>query len=197
MHPNRAFAMGDVAAMRAFVAARGFAHLFAATPDGPMVAHAPLTVTAAGTLRFHLARGNRLFRHLDGVAVLASVAGPDAYVSPDWYGAADQVPTWNYVAVEAEGVCRRLDETALIDQLDTLSAVHEATLAPKPPWMRDKMSPGRFAAMLPAIACFELMIDTWRGTTKLSQNKPTAQRAGAAAGLRAAGRDEIAALMAG
>jgi transcriptional regulator len=194
MHPSPAFRMADTAAMRAFVAGRGFAHIFCATPDGPMVAHAPVVVEG-DAIRFHLARTNRLARHLDGATALASIAGPDAYISPDWYGTADQVPTWNYVAVEAQGPVRRLDRTELVAQLDALSAAHEATLAPKPLWTREKMTPGRFEAMLPALAGFELRVTAWRGTAKLSQNKSAAERAGMAAGLANVGRVDMLGLL--
>ncbi len=109
--------------------------------------------------------------------------GPDAYISPDWYGTDDQVPTWNYLAVEAEGPLRPLDETELVALLDDLSAAHEARLAPKPPWTRAKMTPGRFEGMLKAIVGYELAIEDLRGTRKLGQNKDEATRRAAAAGL--------------
>ena len=54
--------------------------------------------------------------------------GPDAYVSPDWYGAADQVPTWNYLSVEAEGPVAAMDEAGLVDLLDRLSAQEAGAL---------------------------------------------------------------------
>ena len=195
MHPDPRFRWDDEAALRAFVAARGFAHVFAMTAEGPMVAHAPVVVTEAGALRFHLARSNRICRYLDGLPAIASVAGADAYVSPDWYGSEDQVPTWNYVAVEAEGVARMCDRPVLIDQLDHLSAVHEAALAPKPAWTRDKLSPARFEAMLGALACFEIAVLRWRGTRKFSQNKSAAERDGVARALDAADRADMAALV--
>jgi transcriptional regulator len=194
MHPNSAFAWDDAAAMRAFVARRTFAHIFAATADGPMVAHAPVTVTPGGDLRFHLARGNRLTDRLDGAPAIASVAGPDAYVSPDWYGRPDQVPTWIYVAVEAEGVARRLSTEALVAQLDALSAEHEARLEPKPAWTRRKMSEGRFEAMAVGIVGFELTVSALRGVRKLNQHKPAADFEGMIAGLDAHAEIEIAAL---
>ncbi|MBU3077971.1 FMN-binding negative transcriptional regulator [Sphingomonas quercus] len=197
MHPNAAFRFADEGAMRAFAGEQGFAHLFCHTVEGPMVAHAPVVVADDGRLSFHIARGNRLTRHLDGARVIASIAGADAYVSPDWYGSADQVPTWNYVAVEAEGTARLLDRDGLVALLDALSAVHEAKLAPKRPWTREKMTPGRFEAMLPAILGFEIATPAWRGTSKLGQNKNAAERAGASAGLRAAGAVAIAELMDG
>ena len=39
----------------------------------------------------------------NGAAVRLIVEGPEGYISPDWYGVADQVPTWNYVAVHLVG----------------------------------------------------------------------------------------------
>lgn len=178
MHPNRAFAWEDREAVLAFVADIAFATIAA---EGPVIVHAPVLVAGPDRLRFHVSRGNRA--KLDGRRAIASVMGPDAYISPDWYGVEDQVPTWNYLAVEAEGPLRRLDEAELADLLDGLSAAHEARLAPKPVWTRAKMTPGRFEAMLKAIIGYELRIEELRGTRKLGQNKDAAQRRAAAAGL--------------
>ena len=78
--------------------------------------------------------------------------------------------------------------------LDDLSADHEARLAPKPPWTRAKMTPGRFEAMLKAIVGFEMTVEALRGTNKLGQHKQAADRAAAADGL-APFNPELAALM--
>lgn len=180
MHPNRAFAWQDREGMLAFVAHIAFCTICVA---GPAVAHAPVIVAAPDRLRFHLARSNRAAAAMDGERAIVSCLGPDAYVSPDWYGVPDQVPTWNYLAVEAEGLLRRLDRDELVGLLDDLSAAHEARLAPKLPWTRAKMDPARFESMLKAIVGFELTIETLRGTRKLGQNKQDAQRRGAADGL--------------
>ena len=179
MHPNRAFAWEDRGEMLALVEDVAFCTICV---DGPMVVHAPVVVAGADRLRFHLARTNRA-ASLDGARALVSCLGPDAYISPDWYGTPDQVPTWNYLAVEAEGPVRRLGEAELAGLLDALSAQHEARLAPKPAWTRAKMTQGRFEAMLKAITGFELTIEALRGTRKLGQNKKAAERAGAAQGL--------------
>jgi len=180
MHPNRAFAWEDRDAMLAFIADIAFCTICV---DGPLLVHAPVMVAAPDRLRFHVARGNRAAAALDGRRAIVSCLGPDAYVSPDWYGTPDQVPTWNYLAVEAEGPLRRMDEGELISLLDALSADHEARLAPKPAWTRAKMSPGRFEAMLGAIVGYELVIEDLRRTRKLGQHKKEAERTGAAAGL--------------
>lgn len=154
-----------------------------------MVAHAPVTLHD-GRLRFHLARANRLHPHLDGARVLASIAGPDGYVSPNWYARpGNQVPTWNYVAIEVEGVARRLPEAALLAQLDALADRHE----PRPnPWTRAKTDPAVIASLLRAIEGFEIEATAVRGTIKLSQNKSAGDRTGVVAGLRAQGNMALA-----
>lgn len=196
MHPNAVFRWEDRAAMRQLVAEIGFGSLFAATPDGPRVAQMPVVWDGDDRLLFHLARGNALIRHLDGATALFSVLGPDGYVSPDWYGLdANQVPTWNYLGVELEGRVEQLDRDGLIAQLDTLAAVQEARLAPKPAWTRAKMDAHAFEALLRGITGFALTVQAWRGTAKLGQNKPDAARLAAADALAASGRPAIAQCM--
>lgn len=198
MHPHPAFRWEDRPAIRDLVRDIGFGALFAATPDGPRVAHVPVVWLDEDTLGFHLARGNGLARHLDGATGLFSVQGPDAYVSPDWYGAGpNEVPTWNYVAVELEGAVTRTDEAGLVAILDAISHEQERRLAPKPEWTRGKMDPALFAKMTGAIIGFRLDIQAWRGTRKLGQNKPDAARLAAADALEAQGRRTVATLMRG
>ncbi len=196
MHPNSAFRPkeDDLAAL--LVREIGFAAIFAGTPDGPRVAHAPVVLSDDGTmLQFHLARGNALTRHLDGATALAVVQGPDAYVSASWYADADQVPTWNYVAVEMEGMATKLDDAALVAHLDTLSATHEVRVGANPPWTRAKMNPALFGKMTGAIVSFEMRITAWRPTIKLSQNKSADERERVIAGMEATGHGALAQLM--
>ena len=196
MHPNNAFRPKQDDLAELLVREIGFAAVFAATPDGPRVAHAPVVLSDDGTtLQFHLARGNALTRHLDGATALAVVQGPDAYVSASWYADADQVPTWNYVAIEMEGVATKLDDAALLAQLDTLSATHEARVGANPPWTRAKMNPALFGKMTGAIVGFEMRITAWRPTIKLSQNKSADERDRVIAGVEATGHGALAQLM--
>ena len=198
MHPNSAFRprpqQDDLAEL--LVREIGFAAIFASTPDGPRVAHAPVVLSDdRSTLQFHLARGNALTRHLSGASALAVVQGPDAYVSASWYADPDQVPTWNYVAIEIEGSARKLDDSELIAQLDTLSAIHEARIGATPPWTRDKMNPALFSKMTGAITGFEMRITAWRPTIKLSQNKSPEERDRVIDGIKAGGHRALAQLM--
>ncbi len=173
MHPDPAFRMDEDAA-RAFVRDEGFGVLVVATPAGPRAVQVPVVMGADGCLRFHVARGNAVTAHLAGATVLFVAQGPHAYVSPRWYAAgADEVPTWNYLSVEVEGVVRAIDRAGLREQIDALAAQYEA----EPQWAVDQIDPQKAEAMLDAIAAFELVPTAWRGTAKLSQNKPAAVRA--------------------
>jgi len=186
MHPARLFHQTDDAALAALVAERGLALVIGVVDGAPLIAQAPVLLSDR-RLRFHLARGNALTAALStpGARALAVVAGPDAYVSPDWYGIDDQVPTWNYLSVEMEGPVTSLDAVGATSVLDDLSAQFEAALAPKPAWTRHKMTPGRFEAMLAMIVAFEMRIERFEGTWKLSQNKAPQAVEGAAAALEA------------
>jgi transcriptional regulator len=195
MHPNAAFRWDDREAMRAFAVEIGFGMLFLTTPDGPRVAHVPFVFLDDDRLAFHLARGNAITKHLDGAEALFVVNGPDGYISPDWYGIDDQVPTWNYVALELQGMARKMDEAALISQADALSETNEKRLAPKPVWTRDKMAEGHFEKMLRGIVGFEMEVTAWRSTVKLGQNKSAEIRMAAADGAEASGNRAIAHLM--
>jgi transcriptional regulator len=198
MHPSAAFRVEDEEALLKHLAEHPFVTLAAAVEDSLRVAHAPVVVRRLPgglALDFHLSRGNALAPWLAaGFRAVAVSLAAEAYISPDWYEAADQVPTWNYVSVEAEGPVAALDDAGLVALLDDLSAEEEARLAPKPPWTRGKMSPGRFEAMTRSIIGARLTVERLEGTTKLSQNKPDADRAGVIAAL---GDHPIARLMRG
>ena len=195
MHPNSAFRHDDRALLEALVDEVAFGMVFAQTPDGPRVAHVPLLWTKDGAVQFHLARGNALTKHLDGMTVLAVVNGPDAYISPRWYADPAQVPTWNYVAVEMEGRVRRLDADGLIAQVTALSDQHEARIVEGKAWTMDKLPPAKLRGLLAGIVGFELDVLAWRETIKLSQNKSAEERARVVSGLDGQGAAAIALMM--
>jgi transcriptional regulator len=202
MHPNPAFRKAATETNLAFARRRGFGLLMLNGAAGPLVAHVPFVLSADGAVAdLHLARSNPIARaDLPGPAVIA-VSGPDAYVSPDWYGphdaVPDQVPTWNYVAVHLRGVLEPLPVEALRAHVDALSAVHEGRIAGKRPWTSAKMSPGAMERLMRMILPFRLRIDGVDGTWKLNQNKDAALRAGVIGALGAGdgGAQGIAALM--
>lgn len=194
MHPNPAFRHDDRALLEALVDEIGFGMVFAQTPDGPRVAHTALLSTGDGAAQFHLARGNGLSRWLAGGTALVVVNGPDAYVSPRFSGNPAQVPTWNYVAVELEGRVRRMDSDGLTGLLRDLAERHEGRIGGEP-WTMDAMPEADLRKMLGEIVGFELEVEAWRPTFKLSQNKPEADRKAIAAALRETGSPALAELM--
>lgn len=195
MHPNAAFRNDDRHLLEAMIGEIGFGMVYASTPDGPRVAHVPLVSTGDGVVQFHLSRGNALTRHIDGMTALAVINGPDGYVSPRWYADPAQVPTWNYVSLELEGTVRRMDADGLLTLLEHLTTQQEARVSAGEPWTMDKMPPEKLRQMLGAIVGFELEVQAWRPTFKLSQNKDAAERERVAAGLGSAGSPAIAQLM--
>lgn len=196
MHPAPIFAVTEEARLLAWIEAHPFMTLAAAPQGRTLIAQAPVVIRRLPTglaLDFHLSRSNALAGALtSGFRGVLLSLGPDAYISPDWYVGADQVPTWNYVSVEAEGPAVALDEAGLVALLDDLSAQEEGRLAPKPAWTRAKMTPGVFERMSRAIIGARLSVESLEGTFKLSQNKGEADWAGAMAGL---GRHPVAGLM--
>jgi transcriptional regulator len=193
MHPNQVFASSDEAAALALVTEVAFGQVFLQTPAGPRLANVPF-LHIDGALRFHLANGNALARHLGGATALINIIGPNAYISPNWYVGEDQVPTWNYVSVEIEGPVRELARAELVELLDQSAATFEPRVGEN--WTRAKMSPARFEAMCGAITGFEMSITAIRATHKLSQNKSDADHAGVFAALAANGNEAIAQRMA-
>lgn len=196
MHPNPLFRTDDRALMESLIDEIGFGMVFAATPDGPRVAHTPLLSTGDGAVQFHLARGNALTRHLEGAAALVVVNGPDAYVSPRWYAGRDTVPTWDYVALELEGRVRRMGDEGLEAFLHAAIRKHEARLGGEP-WRAEEASEKTWSGLFRGIAGFELEVQTWRPTLKLSQKKAPEERARIAAGLEQAGHAALAHLIRG
>lgn len=188
MHASADFAQKRPAALRNLIAQRGLALIVAVGAGRQVVGHAPV-LAGESVLRFHLSAANPLVEALAlSRRALAVVTGADAYVSPDWYAAGDQVPTWNYLSAEAEGPTRRLSREATIEMLDDLTAHFESKLAPKAPWSRAKMTPARFEALLGAIVGYEMTLERFEGVAKLSQNKPADEVARVA--LRLAERDD-------
>ena len=188
MHPNRIFRRASRESALEFARERGFGALTVAGPEGVLAAHVPFVLDQERVLA-HLVRVNPLARHLGGgpASALLIVSGPDGYVSPDWYGEPQLVPTWNYVAVHLRGELRLLDDTALRPILERLSAEFETRLAPKPSWKTDKVDDGLLRRMMRQIIPIELSLESVESTFKLNQNRSETARSGAAAGLAAGG----------
>lgn len=189
MHPNPAFRKSSDDNNLGFARERGFGTLSVNGEDGPLNAHIPFVLSADGKYAdLHLVRSNPITSALgQPVRAVLAVSGPDSYISPDWYGVDDQVPTWNYVAVHLRGTLTQMPADTLRASIDRLAAHFEERLLPKAPWTNDKMPPEALAKMMRMIVPFRFDVDTVDGTWKLGQNKPNDARASAANHLQAYG----------
>ncbi|MBL4807136.1 MAG: FMN-binding negative transcriptional regulator [Rhodobacteraceae bacterium] len=186
MHPNPIFRSSDHTRARNFAQKRGFGTLSINGDEGPLAAHIPFILSDDGSkLMFHMVRSNLIARNGHGCKALLSVTGPDAYISPDWYGVDQQVPTWNYVAVHLRGTLNILPPEVLEQHLRALSAHFETRLLPKPIWELDKIPSENLAKMYRMIVPAELEITDIDSTWKLAQNKPDRARLAAADALEA------------
>lgn len=180
MHPNTAFHTKTEEQNLAWASERAFGLLAVNGRDGPLMSHVPFLVEDA-FVWLHLVRSNPIISQLERpLTARIAVSGPDGYVSPDWYDLADQVPTWNYIAVHIIGTLelRPVDELKVL--LDRQTEFFERRLVPKPPWSSEKMSSGVMDRMMRAILPCRLKISEVKGTWKLNQNKPDAARLAAA-----------------
>lgn len=143
-----------------------------------------------GTLVGHLARYNPQWKvAAEGADALVVFQGPHAYVSPSWYpGKQDdprQVPTWDYLAVEARGKLVTFDEEArLHDLLVRLTDRNEAGREHR--WHVSDAPDDYVRAEMRHVIGIELRIESLVGRYKLSQNRNAADQEGARAGLAAA-----------
>ena len=182
MHPNPIFRPEDQTDAWALVRDRGFGVLSVAGPDGVQASHVPFVTEGETRIAAHLVRSNPLVAMLKAQPqeALLIVSGPDGYISPDWYMIADQVPTWNYVAVHLRGSLSLLPDDALLPHLEALSDHNETRLLPKKPWTHHKMTEGVMERMMRQIVPVQMEVREISSTWKLNQNKSEAARESAA-----------------
>lgn len=189
MHPNSMFRKETEAQNIDFAREQGFGVLAVATNDAPLISHIPFLLSQDGSMaEFHLVRSNPIARALKApLKARLAVQGAHSYVSPDWYDVADQVPTWNYVAVHLTGEITLRPAEEMRDLLDRQSALFEKRLLPKTPWTTGKMTPEVLERMMRQIVPCRMRVDMIEGTWKLSQNKPDEVRLNAASHMEGFG----------
>lgn len=171
--------------------------------DGLDADHIPFEFDPAigplGQLSAHVARANPLWQRCPpGTPVLVIFRGAEAFISPNWYPskheAHRQVPTWNYKVVHAHGTLTvRDDERFVRGLVARLTRRHEAT-EPRP-WKMSDSAPDFIDSLLRNIVGIEITVTSLVGKSKLSQNKETRDRLGAADALEQRGQAELARLM--
>ena len=138
--------------------------------------HLPLVVKdegAHGLLEGHFARANPHWKALAGRETLVVFPGPHSYVSPSLYVEPLSVPTWNYIAVHANGTLELIEEeNAKGALLAGLIQAHEPAFADR--WRA--MPSGFRRTMLAGIVGFRIPIARIEGKFKISQNRGESER---------------------
>jgi len=179
MYAPSSFRVDDPAAAFELIDRFGFATLITVKDGRSVVSHLPMIADAERrVLRGHLARANSHSALIDGARHLAVFAGANAYVSPDWYEAATDVPTWNYSAVHVEGAARVFSDSNDVDALlGELSDRHEGRrhdLDEGRFWKLSKLPSEKLRRLRAAIVAFEIAADRIEYKAKLSQNRSAA-----------------------
>ena len=187
MYVHPAFKVHPAASL-AFAAARGFGLVIATDGGRPVASPLPFRLIEQDgkmpKLEFHVARANPLGAIAEkGGTWLVVVQGYDAYVSPDWYASAEQVPTWLYETVQLSGPVRVIPGDHTRAHTEALSAKFESWLAPKKPWLLDKVPDRRRDMLLSAIVAVEMTVETVEGAFKLNQHKQDADHVAIASAL--------------
>jgi transcriptional regulator len=175
MYVHPAFKVHPAASL-AFAAARGFGLVIATDGGRPVASPLPFRLIEQDgkmpKLEFHVARANPLGQIAEkGGTWLVAVQGHDAYVSPDWYASKEQVPTWLYETVQLSGPVQVIAGAHTRAHTEALSAKFENWLAPKQPWLLDKVADKRRDMLLAAIVAIEMTVETIEGAFKLNQHK--------------------------
>lgn len=182
----------DPEKLQQYIKDYGFGVLVVADSEGIDANHLPFHFSSGeehplGILKCHVARINPVWQRIEnGASVLAIFQGPDAYVSPSWYETKAEtgrvVPTWNYLAVHAQGQGLIFQEHSwLKEHLNNLTDLHESER--EHPWSVEDAPPEFTSRLVQAIVGIEIRIEKLTGQVKASQNQPERNRTGVKAGL--------------
>jgi len=160
----------------AFMQRYSFATIVTQIDGLPVATHLPFLVKNEGDkiiLQAHFAKANPQWKEIEGNTSLVIFTEPHAYISPNNYEKAENVPTWNYIAVHAYGKSRILNEVEQKTELlkHTIHAFESAYLQQwegLPEQYRLKMMNG--------IVAFEIEVTDLQAKKKLSQNRSELER---------------------
>ena len=174
------FKIKDSDEIRTFVKAHPFGMLLTNGSKIPGVSHLPMQLltddSGNDSINIHLSKANPHAKALeDGGSAVAVFLGTNGYISPRWYAEKDNVPTWNYTAVHANGTLRKIEnEDELMKLVDQLTIEHEA--GAESPWRAD-WSNTKIRNMVKAIVGFEMKVERWEGKKKVGQNRSAEDQA--------------------
>jgi transcriptional regulator len=155
----------------AFMQRYSFATIVSVKDDIPVATHLPFLIKVEGDkliLRAHFAKANPQAKDSIGQQALVIFTEPHAYISPKNYEKAENVPTWNYLAVHAYGKCSLLEgeenKAALLEE-----TIKTYELDYLKQW--NGLSDDYKQKMMNGIVAFEIVVEDLQAKAKLSQNR--------------------------
>jgi transcriptional regulator len=186
-HFSVADRVNQIGVMRAFP----FATLASVAEGAPAFSHVPIVVEERGdsvVLLGHVSIANPHWKSWSAEQQVSVIFhGPNGYVSPRLYSVREAVPTWNYIAVHAQGRLRAIETSdgkerilkALIDVHDVEYRAQWDELTEE---FREKMKRG--------IVGFEIAVERIDAKFKLSQNRSAQDRASVLDAMQRGGAGE-------
>jgi len=171
MYPPKHHTETDISKIYQVIKAYPFATLISKTQDNVLVTQLPLMLNIRSgdkdVLIGHIDKNNPHCRILDAQSIKVIFHGPDCYISPNVYSSS-QLPTWNYVSVEVDGIATLLQsKEAVLDSIENMAQYLETG---DNPYILDKQEK-RVQTLLDYLTGFEITIDKVIGRFKLSQDK--------------------------
>ena len=166
----------DRAGILSFMRQHAFALLVTGS-DALQATHLPVVAEeqeGALILTAHLARANPQCKVLEHGEALIVFSGPHAYISPTLYNHAENVPTWNYVAVHAYGRPEVItDEAAGMALLEALMQQSEPAYLAQWATLSEPYKRGLYRGIVP----FRMPVTRLEAKNKASQNKTPEEQA--------------------
>lgn len=149
-----------------------FAILITVNEQRPIATHIPVEIREEDGKIYvtgHIAFGNMQKNTLDNNAnVMLIFQGPHAYISSSWYEA-ENVPTWDYLAVHAYGTSRLISGDELETALAMMLQHYEAHR--KNGRLFETFTPGYIQDQMKGIVGFEIEVTSIEASGKMSQNR--------------------------
>ena len=171
MYIPKHFKIDDMDEIKQFIIHNDFATIITTDNNRPVATHTPMMLNEENgewILTGHVSKGNEQWRTFDeNENTLLIFKGPDAYISPLWYGN-DNVPTWNYQSVHLYGQCSLLNEDELQQDLINLLEKYEGAGEDGATW--ENLS-GSSKAQIKGIVGFKVKVKEIQAAYKMSQNR--------------------------
>lgn len=189
MHSQPLFSVEDPCELARWMRAYPLATLVAVTPTGLEANLLPLEVVGVVEtgerqghvqLKGHVARNHALSQiGSAGAQVLVVFQSPNAYISPRWYVNGQRsgrlAPSWNYVAVEARGRMRLVDDGEWLRRhLSALTLAQESHRTA--PWSLADATPAFVDEAAARLIGLEIDVEQLAGKRFLSQQRTEADR---------------------